>query len=114
MGKSFEDLTKEELWQLRQEIVVNSVFTAHYTNSFGFNASDICTFFDGYYYYLWELANEDYDDCLVTDGLLYEQYDNQDNLDFKPFKMEVEQQPDEISLKEIKLKKKKIKLYYFI
>lgn len=81
MAKTFEELTKEELWQLRQEVVVNSAFTADYTNSFGFNESDICSFFDGYYDYLCELANEDYDDCLVTDGLIHEQYDNQDNLE---------------------------------
>lgn len=81
MAKTFEDLTKEELWQLRQEVVVNSVFTAHYTNSFGFNASDICSFFDGYYDYLRELADEDDNDCLITDGLIYDKYDNQDNLE---------------------------------
>ena len=81
MAKTFEELTKEELWQLRQEVVVNSVFTAHYTNSFGFNASDICYFFNGYYFYLWELANEDDDDCFITDGLLKDKYDNQDNLE---------------------------------
>ena len=80
MAKNFEDLTSKELWQLRQEIVTNSIFIAHYTNSFGFDASDICTFFDGYYDYLWELANEDYDDCLITDGLIYDQYDNENNL----------------------------------
>lgn len=81
MAKTFEDLTKEELWQLRQEVVLNSVFTAHYTNSFGFNERDVCSFFDGYYDYLWELADEDDNDCLITDGLIYDKYDNQDNLE---------------------------------
>ena len=56
--KSFSTLTKSELWQLRQEIVLGSLFVSDYKNSFDFNAHDISEFFDGYTEYLYELALE--------------------------------------------------------
>lgn len=78
-NKNFEDLTEEELWKLRKEIVLNSLYLSDYTNSYYFNTNDLSIFFDGYIDYLYELADEDdfsYDDL---DELLRE-YDNDTNL----------------------------------
>ena len=36
MKKRFEDLTIDELWQLREEIVLYSLYIADYDNSFDF------------------------------------------------------------------------------
>lgn len=72
--KIFADLTKEELWKLRNEIVLYSCMIKDYDNSFDFYPNDICTFFDGYANYLDELA--------IDDGSEYPalEYDNEDNL----------------------------------
>ena len=58
MRKAFEELTSAELLQLRKEIILNSILVYDYTNSFGFNSWDICSFFDGYVSYLEELAED--------------------------------------------------------
>lgn len=77
MRKAFEDLTLEELSQLRKEINLNSIFIYDYTNSFGFNPWDICSFFDGYVSFLNELARED-----GFEGIDYylTKYDTEENL----------------------------------
>ena len=56
--KKFEDLTIEELWDLRTQIVLNSHFIADYYNSYNFNEQDVCTFFNGYYEYLFEKCED--------------------------------------------------------
>lgn len=43
-----KDLNKEQLWQLRQEIVLNSLYLRDYNNSFNIDQQECCTFFDGY------------------------------------------------------------------
>lgn len=40
--------TKESLWALRQEIVLNSLFIADYRNSLGIDPHIVCDFFDGF------------------------------------------------------------------
>lgn len=76
MRKAFEELTSAELLQLRKEIILNSILIYDYTNSFGFNSWDICSFFDGYVSYLNELARED-----GYEGIDYlTKYDTEENL----------------------------------
>ena len=76
MRKAFKELTLEELSQLRKEIILNSILIYDYTNSFGFNSWDICSFFDGYVSYLNELARED-----GYEGIDYlTKYDTEENL----------------------------------
>ena len=77
MRKAFKELTLEELSQLRKEINLNSIFIYDYTNSFGFNPWDICSFFDGYVSFLNELARED-----GFEGIDYylTKYDTKENL----------------------------------
>lgn len=56
--KHLEDLTQDELWALRKEIVLNSLFIHDYRNSFGISPKSACDFFDGYVSFLEELAEE--------------------------------------------------------
>ena len=42
----------ETLWNLRNEIVLGSIFVNDYENSLGIDASDVCNFFDSYMEYL--------------------------------------------------------------
>lgn len=62
--KRFEDFTKEDLQQLRNEITLNSLNTSDYDNSFGILPKSAQEFFEGYIDYLVELAEEggQYDD----------------------------------------------------
>ena len=77
--KNFADLTTDELWELRQEIVLNSIYVSDYENSFGYHKEDMCLFFDSYLSYLCELmeemgiASEDHLKCL-------DEFDNPANL----------------------------------
>ena len=76
MRKAFKELTSAELLHLRKEIILNSILIYDYTNSFGFNSWDICSFFDGYVSYLEELARED-----GYEGIDYlTKYDTEENL----------------------------------
>ena len=74
----FDDLTDKELWQLRNEIVLNSCMVADYENSFGFDANSMSNFFDGYVDYLFELASEKYVE--PTFEIIFNEYDNMGNL----------------------------------
>ena len=59
MRMMFADLHSDDLWALRQEIVLNSIFVSDYKNSFGFAPKSMQVFFDGYLEYLCDLAEED-------------------------------------------------------
>lgn len=78
--KLFEEMTRENLQKLRNEITLNSCYFYDYTNSFGFNEYDMCAFFDGYYDYIWELAEENHSPNEVTHYLVIDEFDNIDNL----------------------------------
>lgn len=77
--KKFADLTTDELWQLRQEVVLNSLYVSDYENSFGYHKEDMCLFFESYLSYLCEMmeemgiASEDHLKCL-------DEFDNPTNL----------------------------------
>lgn len=75
-----KDLTKEQLWQLRQQIVLNSLFVNDYSNSFDIDPQECCTFFEGYMEELWQIATNELD-YRGTDVLwVIEKCDNVDNL----------------------------------
>lgn len=74
MKKKFKDLTIDELWQLREEIVLYSIKSADYDNSFDFYPNDIGEFFDGYASYLDELQSEG------DPAIPALEYDNKENL----------------------------------
>ena len=80
--------TKNKLWKLRQEIVLGSLFTRDYDNSFGVNERDCQDFFDGYLEWLEERMNKDgtLDDDFwdgTSDDSFWDaldEYDNPENL----------------------------------
>ena len=77
--KKFESLTKKELWKLRNEICVNSVFVHDYDNSFGYDSKAVSDFFDGYYDFMWELATEE-NGKHITHDFVMSNYDNEETL----------------------------------
>ena len=74
MKKKFEDLTIDELWQLGEEIVLYSIKSADYANSFDFYPNDIGEFFEGYASFLDELQSEG------DPAIPALEYDNKENL----------------------------------
>ena len=80
--KLFKNLTQNELWELRKQVVLNSYFINDFENTFGFDSTSMFIFFDGYYEYIWELAEEFYanSDVDVTHEIVMENFDNKNNL----------------------------------
>jgi len=52
-------MSEKDLWKLRQEIVLNSLFTNDYENSFGIDARKVQDFMDGYFEELCCLLQEE-------------------------------------------------------
>lgn len=71
-------LNKEELKQLRKEIVLNSLFLNDYKNSVGIRKKDACNFFDSYLEYLSDLSKEDNKNMDIID--IIDKYDTTYNL----------------------------------
>ena len=72
-----------QLWKLRQDVVLNSLFTKDYANRYGISPEIAQAFFDGYADYLYGLAEEDgffgshrKDDAFAV----FEEYDSRANL----------------------------------
>ena len=76
--KKFENFTTEDLQKLRSEIVLNSLYTADYCNSFGISERSVCAFFDGYMSFLEEICKEDNKETTIENIL---HYDNIDTLE---------------------------------
>ena len=68
------NLTKEQLWKLRQEIVLGSLYTSDYNNSFGIDPSAVCSFFDGF------IEDTQMDDYGKPNNRKTEEYDNAEDL----------------------------------
>jgi len=77
------DLTLEEVLELRQQIVLNSLFVSDYRNNMGVDPRAACDFFDGFMCYIEEIAAEegfvvetmsDYDE-------FFRRYDTAENLE---------------------------------
>lgn len=77
--KQFEDFSPEDLWALRKEIVLNSLFIADYQNSFGIKANSVCEFFDSFMSYA---QGEEREDGFEGESIeeFFERYDNADLL----------------------------------
>ena len=70
-------LTKKEMEQLRNKIVLNSMFYSDYGNSFGIDEKRVFAFFDGFTEYITHDESGDYiGDDKYLDAL--EKYDNID------------------------------------
>lgn len=74
-------MTKTNLWNLRTEIVLGSLYTSDYENTFHILPIIVQSFFDGYIEYLWELAEENNKKADIDFENLIEIYDNADNLE---------------------------------
>ena len=68
------NLTKEQLWKLRQEIVLGSLYTHDYDNSFGIDPSAVCSFFDSF------IEDSQVDDFGKPIDREVEEYDNAEDL----------------------------------
>lgn len=66
--KDFEDLNEDELWEIRKQVVPNSLYDYDYFTKECYHPRDLSCFFDGYIDYLHEVAEDnggkwsDYDD----------------------------------------------------
>lgn len=56
--KDFEDINKDELWEIRKQISLNSLYEYDYFVKEGYNPRDLSYFFDGYVDYLHEVAED--------------------------------------------------------
>ena len=77
------EFTKETLWDLRNEIVLNSLFLDDYSNSFGIDEHKVCDFFDGYMdditdQYMEKHGLEKIDTSDLSD--VWDEFDNADTL----------------------------------
>lgn len=72
---------KEEfLWELRQQIVLNSIYVSDYCNTLGIDEHKVCDFFDGYVSFLTELEVEKYGKELDNTSDFFDEFDTEDNL----------------------------------
>jgi len=53
-------LSQTDLWKLRQEIPLGSLYVADYRNSFGIDPHKVCDFFDGFLEFVGEEMREDH------------------------------------------------------
>ena len=74
------EMSKRNLWALRTEITLGSLYTSDYENSFQILPRIVQDFFDGYIEYLWELAEEKNNKNIDFEDLV-KIYDNADNLE---------------------------------
>lgn len=74
-------LTQEQLWRLRRQIVLGSLYYSDYVNTFGIDCHPVCDFFDSFLSFVEELMKEeipDFDDATFFDHL--PAYDNAERL----------------------------------
>lgn len=70
-------LNKKQLWQLRQQCVLNSIFLKDYKNNMYIKEKDACAFFDSYIEYLYDEYAHDDDENIFN---LLNEYDNAETL----------------------------------
>ena len=72
MAKRFTELNAQELWNIREQVVLNSLYFSDFNTAEGYYPVDLSNFFDEYVDYLSRIAEEQ--------GGEWYQYDNIDNL----------------------------------
>lgn len=60
-------LSQTDLWKLRQEIKLGSLFVSDYRNSFGIDPHKVCDFFDGFLSFVEDEMREDYPEFVDSD-----------------------------------------------
>lgn len=79
--KKIEDLGPRQLWFLRKDIIINSIYLNDYINRYGVTPSEVYNFFMGWLDFLEEIIKEDnpnYKDDLFWK--LFPKYDTPKNL----------------------------------
>lgn len=74
--KYISDLGPIQLWKLRKQIVLNSLYYTDYENEYGIDIIEVCNFFNGWLDFLVEEMKEDhpdYNDNMFWD--LFPKYD---------------------------------------
>lgn len=80
--KRFDNFSKEDLWALRNQIVVNSNYYSDYQNTFGIACKSVCDFFDGWLDFITEIMIEDgHKDARDNFFDYFDKYDNPDTLE---------------------------------
>ena len=74
--KPFEKLTKDELWEIRQGIILNSMFYHDYENEYGIKNESLYNFFESYFSYICELADELYENSNIEIDAMMAVLDN--------------------------------------
>lgn len=85
------EFSEKDLWDLRNQVTLNSLFTSDYENRLGLDPNAVQDFFDGYLEELDYIAEQDGEKNLDLEELL-DRYDNPENLknwydslDYDPF-----------------------------
>lgn len=73
--KDFEFWNREKLWELRQEIVLCSLYYHDYKNSFEIPDHVCSDFFDGFFEYCWSIE-EDNGNHTIDMQYVLDKYDN--------------------------------------
>lgn len=74
--KHIQDLSPRQLWNLRKQITVNSLYYEDYENSYDIGRVEVAMFFDSWLEYLEEKMQEDivgYNDSMFWD--YFKEYD---------------------------------------
>lgn len=80
--KKFEDFSRDDLWALRKQVTVNSIYVSDYQNNLGISAKSASIFFDGWLDFCQELMEEDGKDKPGDNFFDYfDEYDNADTLE---------------------------------
>ena len=77
-------LTRQELKKLRNQVCKCSLFYSDYENTLGIDRKVVSDFFDGYFEYLIEVAEENGENLNVIGNTYYDRifkYDNIENLE---------------------------------
>lgn len=88
-----------DLWKLRMEIPLGSLYVRDYENSFGFTADSVCNFFDGFLSFIEEIAIEENGSGVKWDDII-DEYDTEEYLlewwyCFEEFPFEIEEEEEE-------------------
>lgn len=73
-------MDKNDLWNLRKEIVLNSLFLKDYSNSYGIDEKIVCSFFDSYLDDLCDIYKEKHKTKKYDITDVIDELDNSDNL----------------------------------
>lgn len=71
-----KDLGPRQLWKLRKQICINSLFYVDYENDYGIDPKEVCDFFNGWLDFLVEDMKEDHSD--YCDDKYWDYFDEYD------------------------------------